>query len=104
MTKPMKTPTTEVGQPVKHPKKDHTMKPDQPHKPPSHTKLTPEDFLAGKTPNSGKLKKDGTPVPGQTPEADAKRAAERAAEAAAGGEPDDGSPDVTPGPTPAPVP
>lgn len=46
-------------------------------------KLTPEDHAAGKTPNSGKLKKDGTPVPGQSPEADAVRAAERAAEAAA---------------------
>lgn len=45
-------------------------------------KLTPEEYFAGKTPNSGKLRKNGTPVPGQTPEADAARAIERANEAA----------------------
>jgi len=32
---------------------------------------------SGKTPNSGKMRPDGTPVPGQTPEADARRAEER---------------------------
>lgn len=51
------------------------------------TKLTPEEFAAGKTPNSGKLHKDGSPVPGQSPEADAVRAAERAAEKAGEVEP-----------------
>lgn len=63
-------------------------------------KLTTEEFLAGKTPNSGKLKKDGTPVPGQTPEADAKRAAERAMEAAEVPEP----PEVPEVPAPVPPP
>lgn len=70
-------------------------------------KLSPEDHAAGRTPNSGKLKKDGTPVPGQTPEKDAERAAERAGEAAgeAAGEVtpspvDPGSPPAPPPPLP----
>jgi len=45
-------------------------------------KLTAEELAAGKTPNSGKVTPKGKPVPGQTPEADARRAVERAADKA----------------------
>lgn len=62
--------------------------------------LTDEEKAAGKTPNSGKLHKDGTPVPGQTPEKDAERALERAAEQSEGEDTpaDPGAPGVDPEP------
>lgn len=79
-------------------------KPDKAtHSKPVHHVLTAEEYYAGKTPNSGKLTKHGKPVPGQTPEADARRAAERALEQAAD-DAEDGDPTVTPSPTPAPQP
>lgn len=113
VTKPMKTADLESGQ-HGNPKAvaadvtDVTPKPtkgkamNHPDHPKKHVPLTPEEFAAGKTPNSGKLKKDGSPVPGQDAAHDAERAAERAAEAAAGGG-DDDLPEPTPEPTPPPV-